>query len=111
MKHRLSIYLEPAVMAQLNEVADRKNQAKSLVAEAAIRSFLLPDDTERREAVLARRLDRLTRQVELVERDLGISVEALALFVQYWLTLHSDTTRERPGGCAGQGTRTICLVC
>ena len=29
--------------------------------------------------------DRLTRQVERLERDLAISVEATALFIRYWL--------------------------
>ena len=38
------------------------------------------------EAALGRRLDRLTRQVERVERHITISNEALALFVRFWLT-------------------------
>ena len=87
MKHRLSVYLDPGLLAQLNDLADRRGQPKSLVAEAAIASFLTPDDSDRREAALTRRLDRLTRQAERLERDLTISVEALALFVHYWLTL------------------------
>src|ERR1700732_2500121 len=74
-------------MAQLNDLADRWGQPKSLVAEAAIASFLTPDDSDRHEVALTRRLDRLTRQAERLERDLTISVEALALFVHYWLTL------------------------
>src|ERR1700732_4120195 len=74
-------------MAQLNDLADRWGQPKSLVAEAAIAAFLTPDDSDRHEVALTRRLDRLTRQAERLERDLTISVEALALFVHYWLTL------------------------
>jgi len=35
---------------------------------------------------LARRLDRLVRQTERLERDVGIAVETLALFVRFWLT-------------------------
>jgi hypothetical protein len=34
-----------------------------------------------------RRLDRLTRQVERLERHVTISNEALALFVRFWLTV------------------------
>jgi hypothetical protein len=33
------------------------------------------------------RLDLLTRQVERLERDLSIAVEALALFIRFWLTV------------------------
>src|SRR5216683_8280750 len=87
MKRRLSVYLDPVLMAQLTELAKRKKQSMSLVAEAAIASFLTPDESDRREAAVARRLDRLTRQVERLERDLAVSVEATALFIRYWLTV------------------------
>lgn len=86
-KPRLSVYLDPEVMTQLAELADRKEQPKSLVAEAAITSFLTPDDADRHEAAFARRLDLLTRQTERLERDLSIAVETLALFIRFWLTV------------------------
>lgn len=86
-KPRLSVYLDPEVMAQLTELANRKEQPKSLVAEAAISSFLTPDDADLHEAALVRRLDFLTRQGERLERDLTVAVEALALFVRFWLTV------------------------
>jgi hypothetical protein len=85
MKERLSVYLDPHVMRSLIDYADRRGKSKSLVAEAAIASFLSPDAAERQEATLARRLDRLVRQTERLERDVGIAVETLALFVRFWL--------------------------
>jgi len=87
MKARLSVYLDPDMMAQLAELADRKRQPKSLIAEAAIMSFLTPDDSDRREAVVTRRLDLLTRQGERLERDLSVVAETLALFIRFWLTV------------------------
>jgi len=86
-KVRLSVYLDPEMMAQLIELTRRKKQSKSLIAEAAIASFLTPDDSDRHEAALVRRLDLLTRQGERLERDLSIAVEALALFIKFWLTV------------------------
>jgi len=86
-KARLSVYLDPHMMAQLAELADRKRHPKSLIAEAAIMSFLTPDDADRREAVLTRRLDLLTRQGERLERDVSIVAETLALFIRFWLTV------------------------
>src|SRR5690606_18391868 len=79
--------LDPEMMAQLVELADQKQQPKSMIAETAIMSFLTPDDADRREAVLARRLDLLTRQGERLERDLSIAAETLALFIRFWLTV------------------------
>ncbi len=87
MKERLSVYLDPAVMAQLSAYAARRNKSLSLVAEAAVASFLSPDGPDKLEASFSRRLDRLSRQVERLERDLGISIEMLALFVRFWLTV------------------------
>ena len=85
MKERLSVYLDPHVTRSLIDYADRRGKSKSLIAEAAIASFLSPDAAERQEAALARRLDRLVRQMERLERDVGIAVETLALFVRFWL--------------------------
>src|SRR5258707_8600444 len=87
MKLRLSVYLDPGLMQQLTELADRKEQPRSLVAEAAIASFLTPDESDRLEAAISRRLDLLTRQIDRLERDHMISAEALALFVRFWLTI------------------------
>jgi predicted transcriptional regulator len=87
MKIRLSVYLDPGLLAQLTELADRKQQPKSLVAEAAIVSFLTPDESDRLEAAISRRLDLLTRQIDRLERDHMISAEALALFIRFWLTI------------------------
>jgi predicted transcriptional regulator len=85
-KQRLSVYLEPSVTKALAEYAARRAQSRSLVAEAAIASFLSPDAAERQEAALTRRLDQLDRRMARLERDLGIAVETLAVFVRFWLT-------------------------
>jgi transposase-like protein len=53
---------------------------------AAIASFLSPDAAERQEAATTKRLDQLDRRMTRMERDLGISVEMLAVFVRFWLT-------------------------
>jgi hypothetical protein len=101
-KARLSVYLDPDMLAQLAELADRKDQPKSLIAEAAIMSFLTPDDADRREAVLTRRLDLLTRQGERLERDLSVVAETIALFIRFWLTV----TPPLPQGAQGAAQAT-----
>lgn len=85
-KQRLSVYLDPDVMKALADYAARRDQSRSLIAEAAIASFLSPDAAERQEAATTKRLDQLDRRMTRVERDLGISVEMLAVFVRFWLT-------------------------
>jgi hypothetical protein len=85
-KQRLSVYLDPDVMKALADYAARRDQSRSLIAEAAIASFLSPDAAERQEAATTKRLDQLDRRMTRMERDLGISVEMLAVFVRFWLT-------------------------
>jgi predicted transcriptional regulator len=84
-KTQMSIYLDPDVMQTLSAYAARREQPLSLIAEAAIASFLSPDADERREAATAKRLDQIDRRIARIERDVGISVETLALFVRFWL--------------------------
>lgn len=85
-KTPMSVYLDPAVMAMLSEHAARRNQPLSMIAEAAIASFLSPDAAERREAAIGKRLDQLDRRMIRLERDVGIAVESLAVFIRFWIT-------------------------
>jgi hypothetical protein len=87
MRTRHTFRLPPELAGQLADYANRKRVPQALVVETALFSYLSPDNSERMEAALGRRLDRLTRQVERLERHITISNEALALFVRFWLTV------------------------
>ncbi len=82
----MNVYFEPATSKALEELAVRRRVSKSAIVDAAVASFLSPDGADRREAAYTRRLDRLTRQVERLERDQTIALEALGLFIRAWLT-------------------------
>jgi hypothetical protein len=73
-------------MHRLADYAARKRVSQAVVVEAALASFLSPDNAERLEAALTRRLDRLTRSAERLERHVTVGNEAVALFVRFWLT-------------------------
>ena len=81
-KSRLSVYLDQPLMDDLSAYAARQKQSLSLVAEAAIAAFVSPDQTA--DAVL-RRLNRMDRLLQKLERDNAISSEALLVFVWNWL--------------------------
>ena len=87
MRDRLNLSLPVEMIAQINDLAIRRRLTRSAIVEAAVASFLSPDGADRLEAAFARRLDRLTRQVQRLERDSGLSTEALALFIRFWLTI------------------------
>jgi hypothetical protein len=86
MRTKHTFRLPPALAGQLADYALRKGVSQAFVVETALASFLSPDGSERMEAALGRRLDRHLRQTERVERNLTICIEAVALFVRFWLT-------------------------
>jgi hypothetical protein len=61
---------------QLADYADRKRVPQALVVETALSSYLSPDNSERMEAALGRRLD----PAALVSRHFGNDREAVRFF-------------------------------
>lgn len=94
MRNRMNVYFPPELLKQISDLADRKNLSRSAIVEAAVISFLSPDGADRKEAAFARRLDRLSRQVQRLERDVGLTAETLALFVRFWLTITPPLPNE-----------------
>lgn len=93
---RMNVYFDPALLKQVEALALRRNISKSAIVEAAVASFLSGDTTEKLEAAMSRRLDRLGRQVGALDENLAVLGETLALFVRFWLTFTppmSDTAQ------------------
>jgi predicted transcriptional regulator len=86
MRTKHTFRLPPKLAGKLADYAAQKRVPQALVVETALASHLSPDGADRLEAALARRLDRMTRQIERLERHVTISNEALAVFVRFWLT-------------------------
>lgn len=86
MRTKHTFRLPPDLAGKLADYAARKGVPQALVVEAALASHLSPDGADRLEAALARRLDRMNRQIERLERHVTISNEAIAVFVRFWLT-------------------------
>lgn len=105
MKSRLNCYFDPKLADRLGELAVRQGVHRSQLVEAAVASFLSPDALDRREAAYVRRLDRLSRQLERVERDLTIAIEAQALFVRFWLSVTMPVPTDQQAAAKAQGAQ------
>ena len=92
-----------AAHLRLEELATMRGLSKSSVVAAALASFLSPDGADQREAVIARRLDRLTRQFDLLERDQTILIEAVALFIRHYLTVSTPVPVAHQEAVRAQG--------
>lgn len=100
---RLNIFIEPDHAKRLDQLAAHKGVSKSAVIAAALASFLSPDAADQREAALAKRLDRLSRQFDRLERDQGILIETLALYVRYFLTVSVPVPEGQQDAARAQG--------
>jgi hypothetical protein len=86
MRTKHTFRLPPDLAGRLADYSNRKRVSQAVVVEAALASHLSADGADRLEAALAKRLDRMSRQVERLERHITISNETMALFVRFWLT-------------------------
>lgn len=84
VKHTFCI--EHNLSQQLSALALRKNITKTEIVEAALASLLSPDDEQRAEAAFARRLDRVSRQLDKLAWQSDLTNEAVGLFIRFWLT-------------------------
>ncbi len=100
---RLNIFIEPEHARRLDQLAVHKGVSKSAVIAAALASFLSPDGGDQREAALAKRLDRLTRQFERLERDQNVLIETVALYVRYSLTVSIPVPEGQQDAARAQG--------
>ena len=102
-KQQLTVYLDPTTFSDFAAYASRRGHPKSLVAEAAIASFVSPDAAGRQETAIAKRLDRIVRVLERLERNDGIALETLALFIRSWLTANPATTDQGSASARAKG--------
>jgi DNA-binding transcriptional MocR family regulator len=103
MRDRMNVYFPPDLLKQITDLADRKKLSRSAIVEAAVASFLSPDGADRREAAFTRRLDRLSRQMQRLERDVGLTAETLALFIRFWLTITPPLPNDAQAGAQAKG--------
>jgi hypothetical protein len=102
-KTRLNVYIERDHGKRLDELATMKNLSRSSVVAAALAAFLSPEGGERREVATAKRLDKLTRQFERIERDQMILIETMALFVRYYLSVTTPIPEEHQDAARALG--------
>lgn len=102
-QYRLNLFIPPEHARRLDELAVKKGVSKSSIVAAALASWLSPDAGDQREAAIARRLDRLTRQFERLERDQAIAIETLALFIRYYLTVSTPVPEAHQEAARAQG--------
>ena len=100
---RLNIFLERDHANRIDELATMKRISKSSVVATALAAFFSPESSERREASVARRLDKLTAQFERLERDQTILIETFALYLRHHFSITAPIPESHQNAARAQG--------
>ncbi|MBG6211008.1 MAG: CopG family transcriptional regulator [Roseibium album] len=87
MKPRLNVHISHELSERVEIAARRPGVTKAAVVEAALLGFFSKEFDDQRDGALIRRLDRIGRQYDRLERNLSITSETLALYVRFFLTV------------------------
>jgi len=103
-----NVRVEREHLLRIDHLAAMKGVGRSAVVTAALIAYLSPEGIERCEAVTARRLERLARQLGRLERGQTLLIETLAFFVRDYLAdrapvLEPDAQADRARGRARFG--------
>ncbi len=87
MKIRQNLYIDHEIVRTLDMLAARHGGNKSRIVNEATAVWLARRGTKEIDDLFKVRLDRLSRDVGAARRDVGVVLEAIALFVRYQLTV------------------------
>lgn len=86
-KPRIHPYISTDNYIRLRALGKCPGRYESEIVDQALAAYFSNEVDDKRDAAIIRRLDRMTRQSELLKRNQIISSEAFALFVRYFLTV------------------------
>lgn len=97
---RIHIYLGDD-KNRIKKEAKLRGVSISQLTQAALIAFL-DADIDKREALVLRRFDKLSRQMSKLERDFSVVTETLALFIQYELAIAPPIPLSNQAGAKAQ---------
>jgi hypothetical protein len=84
-KIKLTVYVSRIVAEQLDFACKDRTKNKSKLTETALAQLLNPKAEDQLDTAMPRRLDRLTRDVGVINRHQQIVIESLGLFIRHYL--------------------------
>ena len=86
MKVRQNLYIDAELSSALDMLA-RGSRPKSRIVNDALKDYLARRASKEIDDLLKTRLDRMSREMARMARDVDILLESLSLFVRYQLTV------------------------
>ncbi|AQQ05405.1 hypothetical protein B0E33_19015 [Roseibium algicola] len=83
----MNVHISHELSERVEIATKRPGVTKAAVVEAALLGFFSREFDDQRDGALVRRLDRISRQYDRLERNLSIATETLALYIRFFLTV------------------------
>lgn len=104
-KPRVTFYVTDDNYVRVKALAARPGQNVSKIIENALTAYFSHEREDNRDGAIIRRLDRLTRQLEVNKRNMIILSETVALNVRYFLTLMPEVDGNDMPAVQAMGAR------
>jgi predicted transcriptional regulator len=87
VKVRQNLYIDRALSDALEALSSKPGANKSRIVNDALSAYVARRATREVDDLLKIRLDRISREIGQVRRDIEVALETLALFIHYQLTV------------------------
>lgn len=82
---RIQSYLSPSLRHTLSKVAQERRVSESKVVSKALQRFFNQEDDDNMVQVLTRRLDRQSKEMKYLKRDIELLTETLSMYIKVYL--------------------------
>lgn len=102
---RVRVPKELAYQYKQFQVVRARNKSLNEIYLTALEMFLSPDEADKKEAALARRLDRIDRLLKTISKEQDITAETLGLYIRTYLTTSVEVPEDQRPAAVAQAKR------
>jgi len=105
MKPRQNIYLDEDLSERLDTLAGKPGSSKSAIIRDALTAYLARRGAKELQDVFSKRLDEVSKQLNIIERQQRILIESLALFIRFHLGMVPTLPESEQAAAHALGTK------
>jgi hypothetical protein len=105
MKPRQNIYLDEDLSKRLDTLAGKPGSSKSAIIRDALTAYLARRGAKELQDAFSKRLDEVSKQLNIIERQQRILIESLALFIRFHLGMVPTLPESEQAAAHALGTK------
>lgn len=105
LKKRLPFWLDLQTLKEVDREVKELRVSRQQILESAIKDRYSKDAREDRDAQIVRRLNRLDTRQKVIEHDLEVIAEILALYMRMWLATNIEVPESQKSVLQAEGQK------